>query len=129
LINVDEGNRLTRIAFGLGAGEASLDTQVHVFRVSQGEQAEVLAFSTHADSGKLPGMAESMGFGFFFIGPITMLSSIGDAAAAGQKIYSTQMDVLAAKTGDQIARYLSQYSADQGWIPPSKAKSVNLVTD
>jgi len=129
LINVDEGNRLTRIAFGLGAGEASLDTQVHVFRVAQGEWAEVLAFSTHADSGKLPGMAESVGFGFLFIGPITMLSSISDAASAGQKIYSTQMDVLAAQTGDQIARYLSQYSADQGWIPPSRAKSVNLATD
>jgi hypothetical protein len=55
LTRVDEGNRLTRIAFGLGAGESRLTTEVHVFRVNHGERAEVLSFTTHADSGKMPG--------------------------------------------------------------------------
>jgi len=128
LIDVDEGNSLTRIAVGLGAGESTLDTEVKVYRVSQGERAEVLAFTTHADSGRMPGLAESMPLGVFLIGPITVLSTVRDTVMTGQKLYSTQMEYLASETGDQISNYLSQYAAEEGWIPGSKAKSVNLVT-
>jgi hypothetical protein len=46
LINANEGNRLTRIALGCDAGESSLDTEVHVFRVACGERVAVLAFRT-----------------------------------------------------------------------------------
>jgi Domain of unknown function (DUF4410) len=127
LIDVDEGNGLTRIAVGLGAGESTLDTEVQVYRVSHGERAEVLAFTTHADSGRMPGLAESMPLGVFLIGPITALSTVGNALSTGQKIYSTQMEYLAAETGDQISNYLSQYAADESWIPGYKAKSVNLA--
>jgi Domain of unknown function (DUF4410) len=129
LIDVDEGNSLTRIAVGLGAGEATLDTEVKVYRVSHGERAEVLAFNTHADSGRMPGLAESMPLGVFLIGPITVLSAVGDAASTGQKIYSTKIEYLASETGEQISAYLSQYAADESWITGSKARSVNLVAD
>jgi hypothetical protein len=129
LIDVDEGNGLTRIGVGLGAGESTLDTEVHVYRVSHGERAEVLAFSTHADSGRMPGLAESAPLGVFLIGPITALSMVEDAASTGQKIYSTKMEYLAGETGDQISNYLSQYAADESWIPGYKAKSVKLVGD
>jgi hypothetical protein len=125
LIDVDEGNALSRIAVGLGAGESILDTEVRVYRVSHGERAEILAFRTHADSGRMPGLVESMPLGVFLIGPITAISMVGDAASTGQKIYSTKMEYLAAETGDQISNYLSQYAADESWIV--KAKSVNLV--
>jgi hypothetical protein len=127
LIDIDEGNGLTRIAVGLGAGQSTLDTEVRVYRVSQGERAEVLSFTTHADSGRMPGLAETMPLGVFLIGPITVLSTVRDTAMTGQKIYSTQMEYLAAETGDQISNYLSQYAADEIWIPGYKAKSVNLV--
>jgi hypothetical protein len=127
LLDVDEGNRLTRIAFGLGAGESRVDTEVHVYRVMNGEKAEVLTFTTHADSGKMPGVLASMGVGELLLGPISAITAIQDAASSGQKIYSSQIEYLAAKTGDQVANYLSQYSADHGWIPYSKAKPVKLV--
>lgn len=128
LLNADEGNRFTRVAIGLGAGESRLDTEVHVFRVVNGERAEVLAFTTHANSGKMPGVAESMGFGELFLGPITLIAGIGDAVSSGQKIYVSQIDYLAGETSDQVARYLSQYAATEGWIPQSKAKRVHLVS-
>jgi hypothetical protein len=129
LIDANEGNRLTRIALGFGAGESSLDTEVHVFRVFHAERAEVLAFMTHADSGKMPGLIPSMGVGELFIGPITALSKAKDVASTGQKIYSTQIDYLARETGDQLARYLSQYAAAEGWIPRKHAESVKLAAD
>ncbi len=127
LIDVDEGNRFTRIALGLGAGESRLDTEVHVYRVVEGEKAEVLAFTTHADSGRMPGLLPSMGVGELVLGPITALTAIEDAASSGQKIYASQIEYLSGKTADQVANYLSQYSADNGWIPRSKAKRVKLA--
>jgi len=127
LVDVDEGNRFTRIALGLGVGESRLDTEVHVYRVMEGQKAEVLAFTTHADSGRMPGLLPSMGVGEMVLGPITMLTAIEDAASSGQKIYASQIEYLSGKTADQVANYLSQYSADNGWIPRSKAKRVKLA--
>lgn len=126
LVNVDEGNRLTRVALGLGAGESRLATEVHVYRVVNGEKAEVLAFTTHANSGKMPGIAASMGVGEFVVGPITAITAIEDAVSSGQKIYASQIEHLANQTSDQVARYMSQYAASEGWIPRNKAEWVRL---
>jgi hypothetical protein len=128
LIYVNEGNRFTRVAFGLGMGESRLATEVQVFRVVNGQKAEVLSFITHANSGKMPGVAASIGFGELFLGPITLISTIEDTLSSGQKIYSSQIEYLSSESGDQVARYLSQYSAAEGWIPRNKAKSVHLVS-
>ena len=129
LINANEGDRLTRVALGCGAGESSLDTEVHVLRVADGERAEVLAFTTHADSGKMPGLIPSMGAGEFIVGTITILAKAKSVVSAGQKIYSSQLDYLADRTGDEVARYLSQYAAQEGWIPRKNAKSVRLAAN
>jgi hypothetical protein len=128
LIEVDEGNRLTRVAIGLGAGRSRLQAEVHVYRVLNGEKAEVLAFTTSADSGRMPGMLASMGAGELLLGPISMIDAAQDAVSSGQKIYSSQVDYLAGQTSDQVARYLSQYAAAEGWIPKSKAKRVHLAS-
>jgi hypothetical protein len=40
----------------------------------------------------MPGLAESMAFGMFVIGPITELSAVEQAASTGQKIYSIETD-------------------------------------
>lgn len=127
LNEVDEGNRFTRIALGLGAGESLLETEVHVFRVIRGERAEVLSFTTYADSGRMPGVLPAMGVGEVVLGPITVITAIEDAASSGQKIYSSQIEYLAGQTAAQVAAYLSQYSADQGWIPRSRAKTVKYA--
>ena len=128
LVDVDEGNRFTRVALGLGAGESKLATEVEVYRVTNGERAEVLRFTTSANSGKMPGVAASLGMGEMFVGPITLISGIEDAVSSGQKIYSSQIEYLAGETSDQVARYLSQYAAQEDWIPRNKAKSVHLAS-
>ncbi|MGC2305441.1 DUF4410 domain-containing protein [Candidatus Binatus sp.] len=128
LVDVDEGNRFTRIAVGLGAGESRLATEVHVYRVTNGERAEVLEFTTRANSGKMPGVAASLGVGEMFVGPITVLTGVEDALSSGQKIYVSQIDYLAGETGNEVAKYLSQYAAAEGWIPMSKAKLVHLAS-
>ena len=88
-----------------------------------GERAEVLAFTTHANSGKMPGVAASLGFGEMLLGPITLITGVEDAVSSGQKIYVSQIDYLASETGDQITRYLSQYAAAEGWIPREQGEA------
>ncbi len=127
LVQVDEGNRFTRVAVGLGAGESKLATEVHVYRVTNGERAEVLSFTTHANSGKMPGALASLGFGEMFIGPVTLLTGVEDALSSGQKIYVSQMEYLADETGKEAARYLSQYAASEHWILQRNAKSVHYA--
>ncbi|HUA34440.1 MAG TPA: DUF4410 domain-containing protein [Candidatus Binataceae bacterium] len=129
MTKIDEGNGFTRVTFGLGAGESELATEVHVYRIMQGEHAEVLAFTTYSNSGKMPGVAWSMGFGEFFLGPVTLIAALDDAASSGQKFYASQIDYLSGETAIQIANYISQYSANEGWIVPSKAGSVKLRTE
>jgi hypothetical protein len=129
VLEANEGNRLTRVALGFGAGKSDLDTEVHVFRVVDGQRAEVLAFRTHADSGRMPGVVPSLGVGELFVGTITMLAKAKGVASSGEKIYSSQLDHLASRTGDEVARYLSQYAAKEGWIPRENAKSVRLAAD
>ena len=68
-----------------------------------------------------------MGAGELVLGPINLITAIKDAASSGQKIYSSQIEYLAGKTADQVADYLSQYSADEGWIARNKAKSVKFA--
>ena len=128
LVDVDEGNRFTRVAVGLGAGESRLATEVRVYRVTNGERAEVLSFTTRANSGKMPGVAASLGVGEMFVGPITLITGVEEALSSGQKIYVSQIDYLADETGNEVAKYLSQYAASEGWIPASKAKSVHLAS-
>lgn len=117
MVEVDEGNRFTRVAIGLGAGESKFATEVRVYRVTNGERAEVLRFTTRSDSGRMPGVAASLGFGELFIGPITLLTGISDALSSGQKIYVSQIDYLADESGNEVAYFLSQYAAAEGWIP------------
>jgi hypothetical protein len=125
MVEVDEGNRFTRVALGLGFGQSRLATEVRVYRVTNGERAEVLRFTTRADSGRMPGIAESFGFGELFIGPITILTGVGDALSSGQKIYVSQIDFLADESGTQVANFLSQYAAAEGWIPYRNAHRVH----
>jgi Domain of unknown function (DUF4410) len=129
VIDANEGNRLTRIALGCGAGESRLDTEIHVFRVASGERAEVLAFTTHADSGKMPGLVPSLGAGQLFVGTVTVFARVKAAVSGGEKIYASQMDHLATRTGSEVARYFSQYAAQQGWIPRKDAESLKVAAE
>ncbi len=125
LVEVNEGNRFSRVALGLGMGESFLITEVHVYRVVNDQRAEVLAFTTHADSGRMPGIFPSLftlGIGQIALAPVTVFKGIKDAASGGMKVYSSQVSYLANETGDQVARYLSQYAAAEHWIAQDKAR-------
>ena len=125
-VNVDEGNRLRRLVIGFGAGASKLDTKVSVYRVTAGARQSLLQFTTHADSGRMPGAAVTMGAGAAAQGGATAGMAAANVAAGGAKAYTSQVAYLSDKTADQVVAYLSQYFAQQGWISPDQAQKVKL---
>ena len=128
-INVDEGAAGRRIMIGFGVGKSTLDAQVQVYRVSRSGRQKLLEFTTHADSGKLPGTALMMGAGAVATGGVTAAGAAASGGIAGGKAYLGSVGYLSDKTADQVNAYLAHYFAEQGWISPDKAQAqeVNIA--
>jgi hypothetical protein len=120
-INVDEGAATRRVVIGFGVGKATLDTQVQVYRISGESRQKVLEFTTHADSGKVPGTALTMGASAFATGGVTVAGGAAAGGVSGGKAYLGRVSYLSDKTADQVNTYLSHYFAEQGWISADKS--------
>jgi len=114
LTNISEGNRLRRLVIGFGAGSSVLDSNVTMYQRVNGNLNQVLAFSTHADSGKMPGAA--------VMAPVGVAAGAGtaavvgtNAAMGGAKTYGSSTSNLAKKTSDQIVKAIIDYAVQNGW--------------
>jgi hypothetical protein len=112
--NISEGNRLRRLVIGLGAGASALDSHVDVFQKTAQGTRQILDFTTHADSGKMPGAAVMGPAGAAAGGSAAAVVGT-NAAMGGAKTYASSTAFLADKTADQIVQTLTQYYAQQGW--------------
>jgi hypothetical protein len=107
-LNVDEGNKLRRTVIGFGMGQSQVDTQIQVYAPASSGPTKLLEFSTHADSGSMPGAAANM-------------------AVGAVKGYRSKVDEMTGRSADQAVAYLSQDFAKQGWIPAEKVKQAKLA--
>ncbi len=123
-LDVDEGNRLQRLVIGFGAGASKIDTEVHVYYGVR--RRKLLDFKTHADSGKMPGAAATVGAGVAVTGAVTAATAATSAAAGAVKEYQSEVERMAAHSAQQAVAYLSTFFAKQGWIRPDQVKSPTL---
>ena len=123
--NIDEGNRARRLVIGLGAGASKVDTQVNIYRVGQDSTDQLLNFTTHAESSKMPGAAETMGIGAAAQGGMTIGVAAASTGMGGVKAYRSSIDSLAGDTAKQIVAYYSQYAAAQHWLGEDKVQRVH----
>ncbi len=115
--DISEGNRLRRMVIGLGAGASTVDTNVNVYQRAGGVSRSVLEFTTHADSGKMPG-AGITGPAGAAAGGAAAAASLGvNVAAAGVKTATSATGFLADKTAAQIVDQTTRYFVQQGWTP------------
>jgi hypothetical protein len=113
--NINEGNKLRRMVIGLGAGASTLDSTVEVYQKTPDGSRELLDFSTHADSGYMPG-AGITGPAGAAAGGATAAASLGvNLAAGGVKNYTSSTGYLVDKTATQIVDLVSAYYNRQGW--------------
>lgn len=122
---VDEGNPLRRLAIGFGSGTSTLQSRAQVF---QGSSARKLVeFTTHSDSGAMPGAVPTLGAGAVVQGGVHAGSVITHATVSGVRTYHSEVARMAAASGDQIARYLSEFFAAQGWIRSDQVRKARLA--
>jgi len=114
-VDINEGNQLRRTVIGLGVGESNLNTNVQVFQSTRGTSEAILEFTTHADSGEMPGAAIMGAPGMAVGGTAAIASAAANVAAGGVKAYRSTPDFLADMTAKKIVMSLANYYATQGW--------------
>jgi Domain of unknown function (DUF4410) len=125
ILTVDEGNPLHRLVIGFGTGASMVESRVQVY---QGQEArKLLDFATQSDSGKMPGAATTMGAGAAAAGGVTAGMVVANAAVSGVKTYNSDVARMAAGSGDQAVRYLSEFFAKQGWIRADQVRKARMV--
>jgi Domain of unknown function (DUF4410) len=124
-LTVDEGNPLHRLVVGFGTGASAVQTQVQVYQAP--EARKLLEFTTESGSGSLPGAAPTMAAGAAAAGGVTGGMVVANAAVSGVKTYNSDVARMAAASGDQVARYLSEFFAKQGWIRGDQVRKARIV--
>jgi len=115
--DISEGNRLQRMVIGLGVGASVVDTQVGLYQYSNGSSTQLLTFTTHADSGKMPGVGITGPAGAA-AGGATAAASIGvSVASTGVKNITSSTAYLTDQSAKQIVSQTNNYFSQQGWNP------------
>lgn len=118
--DIDEGNKLRRLAIGFRQGQSKVGANVQlVRRTDAGATEPLLEFITAAESAPLPGAAVTMGAG---AGVRAAAASTG-AKSLGDTVQS-DADRLAAR----IANQLQQFFAKQGWTEAPSAVDAVMPT-
>ena len=124
-LTVDEGNPLSRQVIGFGSGTSTVESRAQVYQGSIARK--VLEFSTRSDSGMMPGAAPTLGAGAAVQGGITAGMVVANAAVSGVKTYNSEVARMAAASGDQVVRYLSEFFAQQGWIRADQVRKARVA--
>jgi hypothetical protein len=122
IVSIDQGNRTRRVLIGLGAGKSSISADTQVYYTTGTEPPRfIMAFDGQADSGRMPGAAETMGAG-------AAAQSIGRSAAlsgathAGAETRRSTDTAEASNLADEIALQIGQFAVKQGWIQQTALK-------
>ena len=121
-IDVNEGNRLQRVVVGFGMGASTLDTEVWALQTTHRGREQLLRFTTHADSGELPGAAATMGVGAAAQGGVTVGMAAANTAASGFRVYRSQIEQLADRSAAKATAFISEYAGREGWIAPQQVQ-------
>jgi Domain of unknown function (DUF4410) len=116
IVSIDQGNRTRRVLIGLGAGKSTVSAAAQIYYLAGATPPRFMtAFEAQADSGHMPGAAETMGAG-------AAAQRVGTSAAltgathAGAETRHTSDTAEADRLADEIALRIGQLAVDQGWI-------------
>ncbi len=122
IVSIDQGNRTRRILIGLGAGKSTVTADAQLYHLTGTAPPRfMMAFEGKADSGRMPGAAETMGAG-------AAAQRIGTSAAltgathAGAESRRTSDTAEAGSLANEIASRIGQFAVAQAWIPPGALK-------
>ena len=112
---IDEGSRRRRMLIGLGAGKSEVDVQVRIsYQPAHGAAVPLQSFAANADSGHIPGVAETAGVGAV-AGHVAVSAAAGTAAHGVSEARHDTIHADATRLGDDIGRQVVAASMEEGW--------------
>jgi hypothetical protein len=119
IVAIDQGNRTRRVLVGLGAGKSSVSADMQLYYQAPGMKSRFMtAFQGQADSGRMPGAAETMGAG-------AVAGSLATSTAVSGALHATSESRRASDSGeashlaDGLARQIGGFAVSMGWITPA----------
>jgi hypothetical protein len=119
IVAIDQGNRTRRILIGLGAGKSSVSADMQLYYQAPGLPPRFMtAYQGQADSGRMPGAAETMGAG-------AVAGSLATTTVASGAMHATSETRGASGAGeanrlaDGLARKIGEFAVSMGWIAPA----------
>ena len=113
---IDEGKRRRRILIGLGAGKSEVSASVQIlYKPAAGTPIALQSFSANADSGHMPGIAETARVGAA-AGHIATAAATGTALHGVSEVKQDGVSGDAKKLGDSIAKQIAAANTANGWM-------------
>lgn len=113
--DISQGNQAERMVIGLGLGASVVDTQVTLYQYSNGNSVPLMTFTTHADSGKMPGVGITGPAGAAAGGAAAAATLGVGVASSGVKSITSSTGYLVDQSGKQIVSQVNSYFSQQGW--------------
>lgn len=116
LLSIDEGNQTERVVIGLGYGRSNVAANVQVSSSNAGTVTPIKSMMVNAESGDMPGAAETMGVGGItgHLALSAATTTVGQLANYG---LSASASAEAKRLGDKVADELKAVFQQQGWLP------------
>ncbi|MBN3759156.1 DUF4410 domain-containing protein [Paraburkholderia sp. Tr-20389] len=114
--SIDAGNHRRRTLIGLGAGKSEVTAHVQVlYKPAGGMPQLVQTFDADANSGHMPGVAETAGVGAA-AGHVATSAAAGGALHVGAEHKGDTVTSDAKKLADSVAKQVAQIGVTQGWV-------------
>jgi hypothetical protein len=119
IVSIDQGNRTRRTLIGLGAGKSEVTADMQLYFVEGRERPRFLtAYSGVDNSGRTPGMAETMGVGGA-TGHLLASTALGSLLHLRTETHTANSDSEATKLAQGLSAQIGKFAVSQGWIPPN----------
>ncbi|MBP0590088.1 DUF4410 domain-containing protein [Paraburkholderia sp. LEh10] len=122
LSSIDAGNHRRRTLIGLGAGKSDVKAHVQVlYKPAGGMPQLVQTFDADANSGHMPGVAETAGVGAA-VGHVATSAAVGGALHVGSEHKGDTVTSDAKKLADSVAKQVAMIGVEEGWMSSDQAK-------
>ncbi|MGH8786761.1 MAG: DUF4410 domain-containing protein [Cupriavidus necator] len=118
---IDEGTARRRLLIGLGAGKSEVSAAVRItYRPANGAAVPLQGFVADADSGHLPGVAETGGAGAA-AGHLAVAAGAGAGLHGVSEVKHDSVYADATRLGNTIATQVIAASTEEGWLTAAAA--------
>ncbi|MEM5431357.1 DUF4410 domain-containing protein [Cupriavidus oxalaticus] len=113
---IDEGTSRRRLLIGLGAGKSEVGASIRIsYKPANGAPVPLQSFVADADSGHMPGVAETAGVGAV-AGHVAVAAAAGAGAHGVSEVKHDTVYADATRLGDSIAKQVAAASMEEGWM-------------